>query len=441
MAEMMPQNNTLQMLLNTFTGKKSTTSTSSGISSAGMSEMLKSILGSTQGLAQLSQGQKSAGLYNSTVNQQLTNDLLTRSAAEVSKAGSGQTQTTKVAPQVDPQKALLATLGLSAGKSLLGPTIAGVTKKYGGLDDLGTKLADTLGYGSQSVSDAASISAAGDIGGGLSFGAESLDALISSVGSDFANSVASDALGSIGDSVLADAGGGFLDQLAGAFGLKDGGLVKDKLADGGSVRRRPQFNSSNPDRAESTASKGDAVSEGVAAPGSSVSLGALGSIGLGVMGMNPVSIALGVGNAISSITTGKSLLANLISKMAPADSPMAATPESIAQAFAAFDSSLSVPSIGDAAIGDSGIGPGSNAGSAEGATGGSGDADGGKIPHQGDDPRGINDTVPSTIRGKKGPDLSGDEFIIPADVVRAKGAQFFEELVEQFHVPVALQGR
>lgn len=537
MDDMIPQNNTLQTLLNTFIGKKTTTSTSSGVSSAGMSEMLKSILGSTQGLAQLSQGQKSAGLYNSTVNQQLTNDLLSRSAAEVSKVGYGSTSTTKIAPQIDPKNALLATLGLSAGKSLLGPTITGLSKKYGDLDELGTKLADSLGVGSSSISSAGDIAAAGDIGAGLPFGGDSLADLVSSVGADFASTVAGDVLSSVGGSFAGDAGGSFLDGLAGAIGgLKDGGTVapadralserlqargkgvsptldeifrylsaypinyegmrsanqsfgkpgqdemimkalqgpmgadtlrmledliaktgresdaagdreKNKMggkADGGVITRRRPLRASGSAAAEGsnnngTAGIGDSVSEGVAAPGSAVSLGALGSIGMGVASMNPVGIAMGVANAISSITTGKSLLANLMSKMNQSDPVTAATPESIAQAFASLDSNITAQSIGDAAIGDSGIGPGSNAGSAEGSVGGSGDADGGVIPHQSNDPKGIKDTLSSTVKGKKGPNLSGGEFIIPADVVRAKGTEFFDKLVEQFHVPAALQ--
>ena len=47
------------------------------------------------------------------------------------------------------------------------------------------------------------------------------------------------------------------------------------------------------------------------------------------------------------------------------------------------------------------------------------------------DGSGIDDTVPAM--------LSDGEFVIPADVVRAKGTDFFEKLVEKYHTPAAQQ--
>jgi hypothetical protein len=56
-------------------------------------EYIKQLLESVNGLAATQQGQKSSGLYNSTVNQQLTNDLLARTAGQVAALSSKKTTT------------------------------------------------------------------------------------------------------------------------------------------------------------------------------------------------------------------------------------------------------------------------------------------------------------------------------------------------------------
>lgn len=58
------------------------------ISQAGIDALLKSILEGTSGipgLASVAKGEKQSGMYNTTVNTQLINDLLTRSTGEVAK--------------------------------------------------------------------------------------------------------------------------------------------------------------------------------------------------------------------------------------------------------------------------------------------------------------------------------------------------------------------
>lgn len=69
-------------------------------------------------------------------------------------------------------------------------------------------------------------------------------------------------------------------------------------------------------------------------------------------------------------------------------------------------------------------------------------ADGGQaIPFQGDGPvatglgdgSGIDDAVPAQ--------LSDGEYVIPADVVRVKGEEFFDKIVEKYHVPASEQNR
>lgn len=49
------------------------------------------------------------------------------------------------------------------------------------------------------------------------------------------------------------------------------------------------------------------------------------------------------------------------------------------------------------------------------------------------DGSGIDDTVPAMV--------SDGEFVIPADVVRKKGEEFFEKLIEKYHTPAAKQRR
>lgn len=141
----------LQNLLNLYSSARGTSNTvtsGSNISDAGTNQILQQILGGTNGLAAISSGQKSAGAYNSSTNQLLTNDLLSRTAGEVAKLKAGTTTTTKTAGKLSGSD-LLTMAGLAAGKSLLGPTISGIGKKFN-VDDLGKTLADTLGVGASS---------------------------------------------------------------------------------------------------------------------------------------------------------------------------------------------------------------------------------------------------------------------------------------------------
>lgn len=56
----------------------------------------------------------------------------------------------------------------------------------------------------------------------------------------------------------------------------------------------------------------------------------------------------------------------------------------------------------------------------------------GIVPQMGmGDGSGIDDTVPAMV--------SEGEYVIPADVVRRKGEEFFDKLVEKYHTPAAQQ--
>jgi hypothetical protein len=133
----------LTSLLDIVAGKSTTQTTKSNVSAEGVNAILQQILGSSQGLAQVASGQKSAGLYNSTTNQQLINDLITRTSGEVAKQTAGTTATTRQNPQLGGSTLATAALALGANK-ILGPSIKGLASKTG-VDKWGDKLAESLG--------------------------------------------------------------------------------------------------------------------------------------------------------------------------------------------------------------------------------------------------------------------------------------------------------
>lgn len=133
-----------QNLLSLLTALKgSSQTTTSGVSPAGVTALIQQSLGGVNGLAQVQLGAKSAGLYNSSTNQLLTNDLVTRTAAAA--AATNTTTTVKKNPQISGSN-ILATIGALGAKSVLGPAASGLAKKYG-VDQWGNNIADTLGLG------------------------------------------------------------------------------------------------------------------------------------------------------------------------------------------------------------------------------------------------------------------------------------------------------
>lgn len=135
--------NTLLDLYSKAKGSSSSQTTRSDISQTGVTALLNQILSSNQGLAAVASGQRGAGLYNSTVNQQLVNDLLTRTAGEVGKLQAGTT-TTSNKPGAIGLKDVMGLGGAALLKSVLGPTISGIGKKYG-VGNIGDKIASSLG--------------------------------------------------------------------------------------------------------------------------------------------------------------------------------------------------------------------------------------------------------------------------------------------------------
>jgi hypothetical protein len=169
-------------LANLFLGKDSTQSTSGttqntgGVTTNGsrtvsesvspdaVNAIVNSILQGSQGLASVSSGQNKAGLYNSSTNRMLVNDLMARAAAEGAKLNKSQTtsvnetaadtrgtttnnaQNTKVAAPISPKTAGTGLLGLQ-GLSVLSKTSAG------------QKILGKLGMGKTSAASGANTSA------------------------------------------------------------------------------------------------------------------------------------------------------------------------------------------------------------------------------------------------------------------------------------------
>lgn len=196
--------NTLSSILDIYTktrGSTSSTTTSSNISKEGVDGLIQQILSSSQGLAQVSSGQKAAGLYNSSANSMLTNDLITSAAGKVGALQAGSTTRTRNGgiSGSDAKTGLL----LAAGKSLFGPTISGVLKK--GASSLGLKtdksagdqIADFFGVGSAGSVDNSGTNLFGDLKpSDFSGGGEYVDVLggFGDIGSDAATDVTTSAV-------------------------------------------------------------------------------------------------------------------------------------------------------------------------------------------------------------------------------------------------------
>lgn len=149
-------------LLSLFAPKKTTTgpsteTTQTNLSMEGLDAVLRQILESNQGLASVASGQRRAGLYNSSANTLLTNDLITRAAGEVAKINAPQTRTSTGQRTV--QEAPLS-IGKGLGTIAAGTLVNNILKsdKVKGVIDRG--LESFLGGGS-----------GGSLGGGITAGA------------------------------------------------------------------------------------------------------------------------------------------------------------------------------------------------------------------------------------------------------------------------------
>jgi hypothetical protein len=124
-----------------FTSKTGSTSstTKSNLTKEGMDAVIAQVLGGTNGLAAIANGEKTAGLYNSSTNQLLTNDLITRTAGELAKQQAGTTTSanTRQDPTFSPGKTAATVGSLSLINTLL--------KESGGLSGIAGMLKGLVG--------------------------------------------------------------------------------------------------------------------------------------------------------------------------------------------------------------------------------------------------------------------------------------------------------
>lgn len=104
----------------TTSGGTTTKTETTGISKESFDAMLASALGSSQGLAAISSGQRAAGGYGSSVNTMLTNDLLTRTASQILANNTSKVTTTTTPEQTISKSPTIQTVG--------GVTASGVGK-------------------------------------------------------------------------------------------------------------------------------------------------------------------------------------------------------------------------------------------------------------------------------------------------------------------------
>lgn len=155
----------LAALLGMFTGKEQTTQTK--LSQTAMNQMLQSAFEKNGGLSAVSSGQRGAGMYNSSTNQLLTNDLISRLTAETAQRGAPTTVSSPAA--INP---LVGLAGLGVLQAFSKKSKAG---------EVASAAASSSGVGAEAVTGTASGSAANfftnpldSIGSMFSSGAESL---------------------------------------------------------------------------------------------------------------------------------------------------------------------------------------------------------------------------------------------------------------------------
>lgn len=138
----------LKSLATLFSGNKSTRTTSGGsqtqttstdIDQETINKLLQSALEGNAGLAAVSQGQKGAGMYNSSTNRLLTNDLVSRLTSQVAAQTASKTTTTTSAPM----KEVTQGAGLNQADSLT-KLVAGLSayQKLGGIKGIKGSIND-----------------------------------------------------------------------------------------------------------------------------------------------------------------------------------------------------------------------------------------------------------------------------------------------------------
>lgn len=228
------------------TNKSGTTTTKGNISEEGVQRLIDQMLAAPGGVKDISSKARGAGLYNSTTEAQLTNDLMARTAGEVAARQAGTTTesdetivTDTVAPGIGIGKALMPMAAMALGKPLIERALSGGSNLLGGLLGGGSAAVDApieslLGSGISNPTFAASLggntlgntfggflgNSTSDVLGNVSAGsglAQSLGTTIGGVG-DIAPGFALNAIPGVGSFLGGLLGGGDPSNMSG-FGL------------------------------------------------------------------------------------------------------------------------------------------------------------------------------------------------------------------------------
>lgn len=140
--------NLLVNLLSSMTGKTSNTTTTKTTGADVSPDALNAIIkrGLEEAVPGISAGAKSAGLYNSTTNSLLMNDLQARLAAEAAKLSTKNTETIKTANET-PAQISPKTLGTGIGAGILAKQLLG----GGNNSILGSLINPVLGIGGSAL--------------------------------------------------------------------------------------------------------------------------------------------------------------------------------------------------------------------------------------------------------------------------------------------------
>lgn len=155
----------------TKTPAQTITTTNSGLSPEAMNALMKQALDSSQGLARVATGQKQAGLYNSSTNMMLQNDLNTRIAGEIAARGpTSQTQVRGATPApLNPGKSILGLLGTQLlskkGRAGLSGLASGAVSAVTG--DNGVNFSPT--YTASIMSNDAALNSSMNAGAGMGY--------------------------------------------------------------------------------------------------------------------------------------------------------------------------------------------------------------------------------------------------------------------------------
>ncbi len=455
-------------------GNQNTSGTSSStvqnnVSPEGVNALVRQILEGSQGLANVASGQRGAGIYNSSTNRLLINDLTSRVAGEAAKLNASTTTTGNTNNNTTSNTNTTKEAPLNAGKTALGmlansilsPLAKAAGKKF---TDFGSSVVDAISGGGN-----AGLSGGGGLDGDTTgLGGVSLEQFApSSQSAELLSSLANIDVGSAAETFSVDPGDYTstlgVDDFAGSFasegvsalessimssaGEEAGGEIFSWLfADGGRVpnRKAGKYNELG-----SVAMSGSSSNEGAMGTANSTGpygggnmsgvLGGIAQAAIGVAMGNPIGFAMGVANAASNSVNGQSLLGSIASAFGFGNGEgnnaggigLGGAGGSMGQGGDFGGVSEGSYGGGDAG-GDSFGGEGSEGGNdgdgdGGGSIGGAGDGfkSGGPVP--GHDTEGKDD-IPIRV--------SGGEHIIPVDVVDALGPQFFDQLISMFHTPI-----